>query len=102
MSCEVRLTDPESAPNIILTDFSHELAQEQRDGIASTKVLHLVHRLHVLFAISLRSDRSLVSKWSFDGRNNVTCRRICGMMVTNQVGLELYGVTQYESSSHRR
>lgn len=43
MSCEVQLTDADSRPKIILTDMSHELAREQRDGISTAKVYHLLH-----------------------------------------------------------
>ncbi len=44
MSCEVQLTDNSSRPKIILTDMNNALAKEQRDGIPSEKVLHLIHR----------------------------------------------------------
>lgn len=47
MSCEVQLTDADSRPRIILTDMNHMLAKEQRDGIASAKVIHLLHRFAV-------------------------------------------------------
>lgn len=44
LSCLVQLTDPASRPNIILTDMTHDLAREQRDGISTAKVYHLFHR----------------------------------------------------------
>ena len=43
MSCEVQLTDASSRPKIILTNVAHPLAIEQRKGISSEKVIHLLH-----------------------------------------------------------